>query len=214
MLTFHLIRHGQTDYNAIRRIQGQAESQLDDVGRQQAQARRTALAPLEFYAVVSSSADRTRDTTQLLLEGRDPLPPVSYRDDLREIHLGDWQHRLWDEVIAEQPEPTRHFREQPHLFDLPGAETFFAIQQRGVAAIEDIISTVQADASGSTSQHILIVSHGAILQTILAHYHAVPMASLWQVPRLANCSHSIIEVEALERRVIQVGDVPVEESGW
>ena len=214
MLTLHLIRHGQTDYNAIRRIQGQAESQLDDVGRQQAQVRRTALAPLEFHAVVSSSADRTRATTELLLEGRDPQPPVSYRDDLREIHLGDWQHRMWDDVIAEEPEAARHFREQPDRFDLPGAESFFTIQTRGVAAIEDIIASHQLATSATGTAHLLIVSHGAILQTILAHYHGVPMSALWDVPRLANCSHSIIEVSGTQRQVTQVGDVPVEQSGW
>jgi probable phosphoglycerate mutase len=66
----HIVRHGQTSWNAVRRIQGQLESELDEFGRQQAMERGKDFRHMCLAAVYSSSSVRARQTTALILAGR------------------------------------------------------------------------------------------------------------------------------------------------
>ena len=73
-MRLHIVRHGQTDWNALRRIQGQLDSELDDTGKQQARDRGADFIDMDIIAVYSSSSKRTRQTTELILGIR--LVPV------------------------------------------------------------------------------------------------------------------------------------------
>jgi len=85
-MILHLIRHGQTDWNAIRRVQGQTESELDDTGKAQASALGQQLADVAFTRVHVSSSVRTRQTAERLFDNRNL--PTEFADDLREMRLG------------------------------------------------------------------------------------------------------------------------------
>ena len=65
-MKLHLIRHGQTNWNAEKRVQGQSESELDAIGPQQAEGRRPTIESLGIGAVYSSTSLRTRQTTDIL----------------------------------------------------------------------------------------------------------------------------------------------------
>lgn len=200
-MMLHLIRHGQTDWNAIRRIQGHSESTLSELGRRQALELAPRLAEYSIAQVYCSSSQRTRETAALLFEGTGI--PVGYMDELREIFLGPWEGRLYDEIEAESPEDFRHFWQQPHLFSLAGAESFRDLQQRGVAAVQDICSTAPQD-------DVAIVSHGAIIKSILCHFEGRDLARLWEPPQMHNCSHSIVEISSNGRaRILRYADLDV-----
>ena len=63
-MLLYIVRHGQTDYNIIRRIQGQSNSQLTDLGRQQAALLAKRLAHTTFNAFYTSDLDRAMDTAK------------------------------------------------------------------------------------------------------------------------------------------------------
>ena len=128
MTTIHFVRHGQTDWNAEIRIQGTSESTLSELGVQQARTLRDRLRGKQFDRVFSSDLQRTRQTTDILLDG--DTGAVEFRSALREIHLGPWEGVLLDEARQTHPEDVRHFREEPDNFALPGAETFHQLQDR------------------------------------------------------------------------------------
>ena len=207
MLTLYLVRHGQTDFNAQRRVQGQFDSELDDTGRQQAEALRPELESLGIDFVYSSSSLRTRQTTDILATNL--KCDVVYQDELREIYMGDWQQRLWDDVEKEEPEQYRYFMTQPHLFNQPGTETFQQLQDRGAKAVNEIVAR-------HNSGNALIVSHGAMIKATLAHFAGVKLSRMWEEPLLSNCSVSVIEVP-VEPRVPAlrlVGGHPFKETSW
>ncbi len=198
MLTLHLVRHGQTNFNAERRVQGQHDSVLDEVGIGQAQQLRPLIESLGLSAVYSSSNVRAKQTTEILMQ---EIPvAVEYRDALREIYMGPWQQRLWREVLESDREHFTYFMSEPDRFFLEGAETFAELQTRGVAAIQEIIARHFAT---DASRHVLVVSHGAILKTIIAHYANVPISQMWAEPHLENCSHSILLVDSDGRPRLQ-----------
>lgn len=208
-MLIHIVRHGQTSWNAIRRIQGQLESELDDTGRRQANERGADFRDLPLSAVYSSSSVRTRQTTELILGERQEA--VIYRDDLREVHLGVWQGHMWADIEKAHPEMVELHRIASPDFKVEGAETSQAVQLRGVQAIESIIS----EQSHLPEQaNILVVSHGAIMKTILAHYAEVNLNVLHELPPLANCAHCIIRVAGNERHVEQIESTPYNATPW
>lgn len=185
-MRLHLIRHGQTDWNAIRRVQGQADSQLNELGQQQARELATALTNCPVQHVYCSSSLRTRQTAELLFAHR--RLPISFHDGLREIFLGPWEGRLYSEIEQLEPEQFHNFFNAPHNFQLPGAENYQDLQQRAVIELQKILAL-------HTDEDIAVVSHGALLKSLLTHLENKPLAQLWDPPLLPNCSHSIVELD-------------------
>lgn len=210
MMNLHLIRHGETDWNKERRVQGQSESNLNETGRAQASALQDTILALNPSAVHVSSAVRTRQTAELLTANIDV--PHQFRDDLREIHLGPWETRLWDEVEAEAPLDVDNFRNQPHLFSLEGAESFQQLQDRGVSAIEAIIAS---EIANEHAGQILVVSHGAILKALLLHYAGVDLSRQWSGAELYNCAQSVLRADKTgKREVVSIAGVAQKDIHW
>lgn len=198
-MDLHLIRHGQTDWNEERRVQGQSDSRLTQLGREQAIELGQRIQLVEFDKVFCSSSFRTRQTAANLFP--DSRVEIEYLDNLREIFLGPWEGTLYDEIERREPDSFRHFWEEPHLFDVEGAESFYELQNRAVAAVERI-------AEQHLEQQIAVVSHGALIKTILCHVEKLPMSALWTPPHMHNCAHSIIRFSVDgSHEIVQYADV-------
>lgn len=227
-MRIHIVRHGQTSWNVERRIQGQLDSELDDTGRAQATACGADFRHTALKAVYSSSSVRTRQTTQLILAAHsagidDPGSDasdtatqraediVTYRDDLREVRLGIWEGQMWADIEKRFPELVEAHRTASADFVVKGAEKSIEVQERGVKAMESIIS---AHRHAGPDVNILVVSHGAIMKLILAYYANVALATLHELPTLPNCAHCIIRVGAGQRFVEQIAGIPFNESPW
>lgn len=182
----HLFRHGQTDWNAERRVQGQSESRLTELGIEQAKALRSRIEHLPFDHVFCSSSLRTRQTAEHAFAHWSHT--INYMDSFREIDLGPWEGKLYAEIEVEQPDSYRHFWEAPHLFQVTGAETFAQLQQRGLSALLQIKSELK-------DGHIAIVSHGALIKSLLCHFQNQPLSKLWAPPAMHNCAHSIVKLQ-------------------
>ncbi len=200
-MQLHLFRHGETDWNAERRIQGQRESRLTELGIEQARRLGDRIRHLQFDRVYCSSSLRTRQTAEHVFgpERRD----VAFLDSLREIHLGPWEGRLYAEIEQEQADNFRHFWSEPHLFQVEGAETFSQLQQRAVAAVEDIRQEFETG-------NVAIVSHGALIKALLCHFQQRPLSELWAPPAMHNCAHSIVELNRDGGgHILQYADQPI-----
>ena len=209
-MRLHLIRHGQTDWNRLRRVQGQLDSHLDEIGRNQARELGQRLADVPFVTLHVSSAARTRETADLLFEGREL--PVEYHDDLREMNLGRWESRMWDDVEHAEPDLVRRYHAFDATLDIDGAEGFGELQRRGLSAIDRIVR--QERAAGNQDRDIAIVSHGAILRSVLAHWLDLPLSRFNGQPGLPNCAHSIVHAISDRFRVETIADAPVEHGLW
>lgn len=203
-MELHLFRHGQTDWNAERRIQGQSESQLTELGIQQARELGQRISGIEFTRIYCSSSRRTRQTADhAFAHGKFE---VTYLDSLREIFMGPWEGQLYDEISGREPDSFRHFWHEPHLFKVSGAESFAELQQRAMTAIEGIRAQHQGE-------RIALVSHGALIKSVLCQVAGRPLSELWAPPNMHNCAHSIIEFsEVGAARIIQYADQPFQAS--
>ena len=123
-----MIRHGETDWNAEGRLQGQRDIPLNDTGRAQAAGNGRALKALlgdtvSEFDFVASPLGRTRETMELL-RGAMGLDPLAYRTDDRliELSFGDWEGHTLPELVAEFPERVAERARSKWDFIPPGAD--------------------------------------------------------------------------------------------
>lgn len=152
---FWLIRHGETEWNANRRLQGWLDVPLSDTGRRQARQLRTYLQGLNepaFSAVLTSDLSRAADTAQIAA-GHLGLPIVR-TPALRERNYGVYQGMDWaalTEGLGTQGIDLRA-PDQP----IENGETFAEFAAR-------IAATFQALAREYAGQHVLAFSHGGVV---------------------------------------------------
>jgi broad specificity phosphatase PhoE len=122
----YFVRHGQTGWNAEFRLQGQADTDMTDLGRSQAMRNGRRLAELvdapEGFDFVASPLKRTRETMELV-RAEMGLPPAGYRTEprLMEVHFGDWQGFTYPELEERQPGCTAARFQDKWGFVAPGS---------------------------------------------------------------------------------------------
>ena len=208
-MRFHIVRHGQTHWNVQRRIQGQLDSELDELGVTQAIERGKDFAAMPLQAIYSSSSVRTRQTTENLLGNR--KDPVVYLDELKEVNWGIWQGEMWSDIEAAHPEMVEAYHKALPHFSVDGAETPAQTQARGVKALETLIAKHE---NAAEDANILVVSHGAIMKKMLGHYTGVALTELHTLAPLPNCAHCIIEAHNGARRVTHIAGERIEQTPW
>lgn len=185
-MEIHLFRHGETDFNKKRRIQGQSDSVLTPEGIEQAKQLSQRIATLEYDKVFCSTSVRTRETAAHSFPSR---KDIVYLDSLREIYLGAWEGQYYADIEEREPISFDHFWNRPDLFNCSGkvgnAETFAQLQIRAI----DAIALIRKEHSG---QRIAIISHGALIKAFLCYIERRELKNLWDPPHMHNCAHSII----------------------
>lgn len=150
-----IVRHGETDWNAEGRIQGQIEIPLNDVGRAQAQAAAAGLANEKFSALYSSDLQRARDTAATAAQIL--KLPLQLEPGLRERRYGAYEG-LTREDIKQRADYDRYIARDPD-FDFCGGESLRAFAGRVENTIERLSKT-------HASQSILIFTHGGVLDIV------------------------------------------------
>lgn len=157
----YLVRHGQTTYNIERRFQGQLDVPLSEEGEKQARAVADwlALQPVSFSALYSSDLLRALETARTIA-ARIGLIPQQERA-LREIHVGEWQGLVSDEIEARFPGQLSGWHDQAPGFRVPGGETTAELQRRMLDWYRQAIAVHRGRA-------IIVVSHGMALGSLVA----------------------------------------------
>lgn len=174
-----LARHGQTEYNAVRRFQGHLPVPLDDVGREQARELARAAAQREWAALLCSPLARARETAEIVgaTIGHHPISDARFS----ETDCGDWTDQTFDAVQAAEPELFNRYINADPDFAFPGGESFAQQQLRVLEGI---------DAARTGPLPVLIVCHRGSIRLALAAIHGddayrsadIPNASLVDLP--------------------------------
>lgn len=164
-MILYLVRHGESLYNAERRIQGQTDIGLSPLGHQQAAALAAAFAELPIDAIYASPLRRAMETAAPIAAAL--KLPVQTDDRLKEIHAGIFQGLLWDEIEQQAPEEARLWRQQDPDFVIPGGESRRALMHRGQAVLEAIREAGQPQ--------VVVVAHGGVLTAGLKGLLGVPV---------------------------------------
>ncbi|KMY46010.1 hypothetical protein AC622_18950 [Bacillus sp. FJAT-27916] len=198
MLTIYLTRHGLTEWNVNRRMQGWGNGELTEKGIRDAKALGNRLADTTIDKVYSSSSKRAYETAQYIIGDREIS--LIQMDDLREMNFGDWDGRIREEVEAEYPEDFKTFWEKPHLYDRNSGETFEHVRKRAVQAFERII---EENKEGT----ILIVTHSIFLRVLMTYIKDIPLSDVFKATPPGNTSLAKVEVENGQLNLIFENDM-------
>lgn len=179
-----LLRHGRTSWNAVHRVQGQAESELDDLGRRQAADAARVLARLEPAALHSSDSLRARQTAGFLAE----VAGLEVRPDprLREYFLAERQGLTHAEYAALAPEEFEEFR-RGNFDVVPGGESAEEVAARMVEAVADLLAAVPDGGLG------VAVSHGAAIRDAVPALVGWPVTERAVLRGLDNCAWVVLD---------------------
>ena len=171
-------RHGNTDWNAGNRVQGQTDVPLNDLGRRQAVDAAELLVRLRPVAIVASDLRRAADTASALvaLTGL----PVRYDERLRERYFGAWEGFTMPEV--KEAWPAEHARWQAGA-DVVGSdvETLADLGKRVADGLQEAADLAPL---GGT---VIVATHGAAARQGIGHLLGWPMEQLRTLRALQNC---------------------------
>ncbi|WP_331373607.1 histidine phosphatase family protein [Sinorhizobium chiapasense] len=158
----YMVRHGQTDWNAESRLQGQKDIPLNETGRRQATGNGLALAAIlgrkgNNFDFVASPLGRTRETMERLRYAMG-LDPLSYRTDdrLKEVSFGDWEGYTLPELKRQVPQRIAERRVAKWDFIPPGqdAESYEILSWRVGAWLKDV------------TQPTVCITHGGVIRVL------------------------------------------------
>ncbi|MEC3957312.1 histidine phosphatase family protein [Nocardia sp. CDC153] len=176
-----LLRHGQTEWNATDRMQGQIDTELSDVGRRQAKDCAPEMACSDLIAIVSSDLKRAHDTALAVAECA--AMPVVTDARLRETNLGDWEGMDHREVDAQFPGARKAWRLDPN-FTPPNGESKLQVGARALPVVRELL-VEREDWPGRT---IILVAHGGLIAALTAALLELPEENWPALGGLANTS--------------------------
>ena len=202
MTEIWLVRHGETPWNAERRVQGWEDIGLNETGVEQARAlgrhiKNLTQAGQRLDAVYTSDLKRAHATAQTVAD--EVGLPLNIHKGVRERHFGVLQGLVYDEMDAHAPEAAAIWRARDPNAELPGGESLGFFYARVVEAINEI-------AARHVDQRVMVVSHGGAMDIVWRHANQVSLQAQRQAP-LLNASLNRLNVSPQGWSVIRWGDV-------
>ena len=193
---FCLVRHGETDWNGEKRIQGQIDIDLNRAGRAQARAVAEGLRGQPFAAVYSSDLLRAWNTAQIAMAGRQIT--VSPAPTLRERHFGVLQGVTSLEASERHPDVHRHHQARTPDYDYETGESLIVFAARVMAGLEVL-------AARHAGHSVLAFTHGGVLDVV----HRAATGRALDAPRdfaLPNAALNWVERDNAGWRLISWAD--------
>lgn len=161
-----LARHGETDWNQRGRWQGQRDLPLNGAGRDQALALSAGLRTERLAAVYSSGLQRAVETAQTI--AKEHKLNVSRDERFNEISLGAWEGLTRKEIAAAYPQILQAWDADPRSVRPPNGESIAAIEQRVLAALQEI-------ARAYPGETVCLIGHKITNGVIRSHYLGVSL---------------------------------------
>ena len=185
MLQVYLVRHGETLWNAARRIQGQSDSALTDKGEQQAYQVGERAKNLGITHIIASDLGRTRRTAEIIADACGC--EVRFDARLRELNMGVLEQRQLDSLTTEEEQWRKSLLDGTEDGRIPQGESMQEMAQR----MQQALNACRELPAGSRP---LLVSHGMALGGLISTLLGLPAHAERRL-RLRNCSLSRVDYQ-------------------
>ena len=158
-MKLYIIRHGQTDWNVLGKIQGRQDIPLNETGRRQAACLAKGMEHRPVTMIFSSPQKRALETAQAIADSH--AVQVTQLSWLVEIGYGTWEGRTGEDIMTTDRELYNAWWEHPATVAPPGGETLNQVDGRCAAAWDYIKAHMTGDAA--------VVAHGGTLAHFIVH---------------------------------------------
>lgn len=198
-MKLYIVRHGQTQWNVERRMQGCKNSPLTELGIENAKMLGERLKDINFDMVYTSPLGRTLQTVESIFQGR--TCPLEKRDELKEMYFGNWEGMKFEEVQKVSPEQYDNFWNHPENYKVVNnGETFEDVRLR----VGHFLDYVQ---SHKDYENVLIITHTCIIKTIYSIVYGHDVSQFWSDPVLHDTCLSIIDTSSGSMKFILEADM-------
>ena len=185
-MIFYIVRHGETEWNKVKRMQGQTDIPLAEEGIRLAKLSGRRMRDLPIDMVISSPLCRAVETAKLMTAGRDI--PILTDARIQEISFGDWEgERILESTVVSPDFRTIFYNDPMHCPVPPGGESFADVLQRTGELFDELTSN-----PALFDKHILISSHGAAGRCFLANFYE-DKEDIWRGTIPKNCAVTIAQ---------------------
>ncbi len=178
-MRIYLTRHGQTDYNKKRMMQGRSDIPLNEIGIAQAQKRRRSLEGIEFDAVYSSPLIRAVKTAEII--GNVPAEKIITDGRIIEADFGKYELKNYYATGI----PMMLYWSFPEVFSAP--ESVETIQE-----MKDRTASFLRELKEKNYKNVLVACHGGIIRPIRGYLEKTKSGIIWR-PRPQNCEVFVYE---------------------
>ena len=201
-MQIYLIRHGETDYNKSRRIQGQCDIELNNCGRELAKITAQALKDVPFDLVFTSPLKRAKETAEIIVGDRQI--PVIEDVRIREISFGEYEGLCCDPRNYNIPDKDflNFFNDTVHYHVPPKGESLKQVIDRTENFFKELVGKEEF-----ADKTILVSTHGCALKAMLASINHTPIAQFWGEGVHKNYAVTRIEVKAGIIEILEEGKV-------
>lgn len=201
-MELYIIRHGETDWNKEKRLQGRSDTELNAYGIELAQITAEALKDINFDCIYSSPLKRAYKTAEIIRRHREI--EIKTDERLKEISFG-----IMEGVpMKDRPESFQKFFTDPANYVAPnGGESYEELVARTKDFIEDVVVT-----NSKTMERMLIVAHGALNKALMLNLNHDEIKNFWEGIFQRNCCVNIFEINDKDYKMLQNGLIFYEEQ--
>ncbi len=192
-MKLYFVRHGETEWNVRKKIQGSTDIPLNENGLQQAHRlakelrQQTLDGKLHLVRVYTSPQLRAAETARLAADALQiPCVPC---DGLREMDLGEWEGLNWDIIRESYGEVYTYWNEHRRYTHTPGGESYQEVVERTFAALSEILDR--------EAQDVLAVTHSAVLMALRCYLAKLPFEEMVKRYKTKNAEVVVIPAEEI-----------------
>lgn len=196
-MRLYIMRHGETDWNIQKRLQGRSDTQLNANGIKLAEVTAEALKDIRFDAIYSSPLKRAYKTAEIVRGER--AVPINTDERLLEISFGECEGHSVDML----PSCFADFFEAPEKYTpIGGGESFVDVIDRAADFIENIVVPMSKEI-----ESMLVVAHGAMNNALAFKLLHRELKDYWAGVFPRNCSVSVYDVHGHDYSLIEYGKI-------
>lgn len=199
-MKIYLIRHGETDQNKVKCLQGRTDIELNDFGRELAHKTAEGLREVKFDMIFTSPLKRARETAEIIKGERNI--PVIVEERIQEISFGAYEGLCYGKEHYSIPDKDfMNFFDRPECYVTPpGGESFGEVLARTGSFLQELAGTKEY-----ADKTILLSTHGCALKAVLANARNTELAQFWGVGVHKNCAVSLLEIREGKITVLEDG---------
>lgn len=198
-MDLYIVRHGETDWNVARKLQGQSDTMLNENGIEKAKITAQALKDLELTHIFSSPLKRAYRTAEILRGSRNI--EIVTDDRIKEICFGV------DEGVEEKdrrPEFSAFFENPVCYVPADGGETYEQLWARAKEFIYQVLVPLSKD---EPNAKVMVVAHGALNRALMITLKHQGIAQMWEGVFQRNLSVNHFHIQGEQFQSIEEGKI-------
>lgn len=196
-MKLYIVRHGETQWNRIGKLQGWKNSDLTEEGIKNAMKLGERLKDVDFSHIYSSPQNRALITAKYIKGNRDLK--IETIEGLKEMGFGLWEGLENDELIKLYGDENYMFRNKPEEYSPNGGETFDELFLRINNSLNYILNN-------SKEGNILVVSHGISIKALFAIINKTELKYFWEDTYVDGTSLTILDIKDDKINFLLKGD--------